>query len=133
MDSLFLIVEIASLGLIIYWVGWPLVSRNFKATQARWWEDELAGLGEMDKEAVLTTLNEIEFDYSTGKLSEDDYHALKKKYQLMAVEYLEEEEEDIVSLDGDENNRAGGEKATKAIDKEIEEELKRLKTGRGNS
>ena len=35
-----------------------------------------------DKEALYTTLNEIEFEYKMGKVSESDYKSLRKQYEL---------------------------------------------------
>ena len=47
---------------------------------------------EKRKEAIFTTLNEIEFDYRTNKLSEEDYKSLQNKYKSQAVEILKLEE-----------------------------------------
>lgn len=130
METLFLILELAALAMVVFWVGRPLVSPSFAGSKDKWWEDELEQMDENDKEAVLNTLNEIEFDYSTGKLADDDYEALKKKYQMMAVALLEEEEGEITSkgiAEEDENKMS----SEQEIDKEIEEELKRIKAGRG--
>jgi len=48
----------------------------------------LAGLQE-EKESAYNALKEAEFDYETGKLSDEDYEIIKKKYSAKAVETLE--------------------------------------------
>lgn len=54
--------------------------------------DESDPLGKT-KNAVFTTINEIEFDYKMKKLSEDDYIQLKNEYKKKALEILHEEDE----------------------------------------
>lgn len=49
---------------------------------------------EKNKEAVFTTINEIEFDYRMKKLSDDDYNQLKNDYKQKALEILHEEDEE---------------------------------------
>lgn len=44
------------------------------------------------KDLILGTLGEIEFDYHMNKLSKEDYQALKNNYAQIAVEVLESEE-----------------------------------------
>lgn len=44
------------------------------------------------KEALFAMLNEIEFDYRTNKLSQEDYQLLQNKYKPQAVAILKEEE-----------------------------------------
>ncbi len=41
-----------------------------------------------DKESALAAIRELEFDFATGKLSEDDYAALRARYEVKAVEVL---------------------------------------------
>jgi hypothetical protein len=48
-----------------------------------------------DKEAMLTTLNEIEFEYKMGKLSEVDYKNLKKQYETEVSKIIKSEEQFI--------------------------------------
>ncbi|WP_409270618.1 hypothetical protein V1499_14580 [Neobacillus sp. SCS-31] len=44
------------------------------------------------KEALLTTLNEIEFEYKMEKLSESDYRQLKKQYESQVAKLMRDEE-----------------------------------------
>jgi hypothetical protein len=47
------------------------------------------------KEALLTTLNEIEFEYKMDKISHIDYKNLKKQYESQIASIMKEEEQFI--------------------------------------
>ncbi|HJV16612.1 MAG TPA: hypothetical protein VJ546_04375 [Bacillales bacterium] len=47
------------------------------------------------KEALFTTLNEIEFEYKMDKISHVDYKNLKKQYESQIAEIMKEEEYQI--------------------------------------
>jgi len=44
------------------------------------------------KEALLTTLNEIEFEYKMDKMSEADYRQLKRQYETQVAKIMRDEE-----------------------------------------
>ncbi|WP_053367096.1 hypothetical protein [Bacillus sp. FJAT-27245] len=44
------------------------------------------------REALLTTLNEIEFEYKMEKLSESDYRQLKKQYESQVAKLMRDED-----------------------------------------
>jgi hypothetical protein len=48
-----------------------------------------------DKEALLTTLNEIEFEHKMGKLSDSDFYKLKKQYETEVAKILKAEEQNL--------------------------------------
>jgi len=50
----------------------------------------LAGVRELREERrrVLRAINELQFDYEMGKLSDEDYEAVRQGYQLRAVEVM---------------------------------------------
>lgn len=50
----------------------------------------IAGLRELREERrrVLRAINELQFDYEMGKLSDEDYQAVRQGYQLRAVEVM---------------------------------------------
>ncbi|MDA8211662.1 MAG: hypothetical protein M0021_07295 [Clostridia bacterium] len=115
---------------ILFLVGFPLIRKD-KATGDKWWEEELVSDLEKDKEAVFTTLNEIEFDFQMKKLSEEDYQILKEKHQRLAVQILKEEEAQQVNALAREEGRAVVSEARKAdVEAEIEAELEALKLGK---
>lgn len=43
------------------------------------------------KEELYATLNEIEMDFKMNKLSEEDYQAMKKSYELQVAEIIKKE------------------------------------------
>jgi len=45
------------------------------------------------KDSIYTALKDIEFDYTTGKLSEEDYGALREKFTAEAADVLKEIDE----------------------------------------
>jgi hypothetical protein len=56
---------------------------------------------ETPKGIALAALKEIEFDRETGKLSDEDYAFLKRKYTGAALEALRAEEASVSAGDGD--------------------------------
>jgi hypothetical protein len=44
----------------------------------------------LQKEATYATIKELEFDLNMGKLSEEDFEAMKKQYTLDALKYMDE-------------------------------------------
>lgn len=129
MDILFVIIKLAMVAIVLYWVGWPLF-RSDQPSSTRWWKLEIALLDTPQKDVVLDTLNEIEFDHSTGKLNDEDYHNLKAEYELMAVKIFEEEENEMADnadkIEGLESDLLGTDDL-EDIDQEIERELERLR------
>ena len=55
-------------------------------------QDEPDELDETPRGAALLALKEIEFDRATGKLSDEDYAALKAKYTVVALAALKDGE-----------------------------------------
>src|SRR3954467_3825189 len=45
------------------------------------------------KEALLTTLNEIEFEYKMDKISHADYKNLKRQYEIEVAKIMKEEDQ----------------------------------------
>src|SRR3954467_5359666 len=75
------------------------------------------------KEALLTTLNEIEFEYKMDKISHADYKNLKKQYETEVASIMKEEEQMIQSnVDKD---------LMDEVEKEIEAQMKTYKNKKG--
>ena len=71
------------------------------------------------KEALLTTLNEIEFEYKMDKISHADYKHLKKQYEKEVASIIKEEEQSIEpSVDHE---------LMAEVEKEIEAQMKSYK------
>lgn len=115
------------LALVAFLVAWPLV-RTEKPDYRKMLLEESDDLLEKDKEAVFTTINEIEFDYRMNKLSDDDYEILKSQYKQKALEILQEEEAETLDLAAE--SSASIRKQAKAeadIEDEIEKELREMR------
>ncbi|MDR6122418.1 hypothetical protein QFZ87_002015 [Bacillus sp. SLBN-46] len=75
------------------------------------------------KEALLTTLNEIEFEYKMDKISHTDYKVLKRQYETEVASIMKEEEQLIdKSVDAD---------LMAEVEKEIEEQMQSYKNKKG--
>ena len=51
------------------------------------------------REAVLSALRELDFDFKTGKISEEDYTPLRTQLMAEAAQYIEAEEKDSDQLE----------------------------------
>ena len=73
---------------VVAFVGYPLLKEQ-------WGDDDDFELSEETedlhrrKESTYSALKELEFDYKTGKLSEQDYRELDARYKAQAIEILE--------------------------------------------
>jgi biopolymer transport protein ExbD len=76
------------------------------------------------KESLLTTLNELEFEYKMDKISHLDYKNLKKQYESQVASIIKDEEEQmsIHKLDKD---------LMAEIESEIEATMKSYKNKKG--
>lgn len=75
------------------------------------------------KEALLTTLNELEFEYKMDKISHNDYKHLKKQYEIEIAKIMKEEE-DMAVTKVDQDLMA-------EVEKEIEAQMKSYKNKKG--
>jgi hypothetical protein len=75
------------------------------------------------KEALLTTLNEIEFEYKMDKISNADYKILKKQYET-EVAIIMKEEEQLMETNIDKD-------LMDEVEKEIEAQMKSYKNKKG--
>lgn len=75
------------------------------------------------KEALLTTLNEIEFEYKMDKISNADYKILKKQYET-EVAFIMKEEEQLMETNVDKD-------LMDEVEKEIEAQMKSYKNKKG--
>lgn len=51
------------------------------------------------REAVLAALRELDFDFKTGKVSEEDYQPLRTQLMAEAAQYIEAEEKEAEQLE----------------------------------
>jgi hypothetical protein len=76
-----------------------------------------------NKTALLTTLNEIEFEHKMQKISDEDYKKLKKQYENLIADLMKQDEQ-FVKKEVNQN-------ALKEVEAEIEEELRRRQQEQG--
>ncbi len=87
MAALELLIKIVLALAVVAYVGLPLLKTQF--------EDEEGVMSEeaedlyRRKESTYSAIKELEFDYKTGKLSDQDYAELDAKYRADAIEVLE--------------------------------------------
>jgi len=122
------------LAMVAYLVIFPLVRqerKNYDALLADLDADLHEDTLEKKKEAVFTTINEIEFDYKMKKLSEADYNQLKEQYKQKALELLHEEDEIELETAGVPVRTKA--KAEAELEEEIERELAALRRQRSTT
>ncbi len=120
------LVNILLLLVVVVLVGYPLFRKDqeqafveVKATKPK---------ATTQKEIIMSTLGEIEFDYHMNKLSDEDYQHLKHTYSGAAVALLKAEEEGPVKSKGKGKVKAKPAVSKADIEKEIEADLAALKT-----
>lgn len=105
-----------AVGAVVF-VALPFFTKRFEVTiqkinsQQNPSEEELTRLNS-EKESVYSALKEIDFDYSTGKLSKEDYYELENKYKAQALALLKE------------IDNIGGKTYIEDLDEEIEKEIR---------
>ena len=77
-----------------------------------------------NKEVLLSTLNELEFEYKMDKISHADYKNLKKQYESQVFSIMKDEEEQMSTQSVDKDLMA-------EIEKEIETTMKSYKNKKG--
>jgi hypothetical protein len=85
----------------IYYVAWPLLQeqRSLQST-----DDDALGELIARKDTVLLNIKEVEFDYRTGKLNEEDYQRYNVRLRQQAVSLIKQIEKlapDIGDLDSE--------------------------------
>ncbi|WP_045517557.1 hypothetical protein [Neobacillus niacini] len=77
-----------------------------------------------NKEVLLSTLNELEFEFKMDKISHADYKNLKKQYESQVVSIMKDEEEQMSTQTVDKDIMA-------EIESEIEATMKSYKNKKG--
>jgi|GEM_PF-671307 len=71
-------------GLIL----WPLLARGSAGKARSAGAGIAAPASETRRRAALSAIKELEFDFATGKIAEDDYAMLRRRYEARALEAL---------------------------------------------
>ena len=90
--GLFLLIMLfASVAIVVLW---PLLQSQDKAIPAEQSEGQptLSALAQLqaEHEAVLISVRDLDFDYQTGKLTEDEYLAQRERLMQRGVEILKQ-------------------------------------------
>jgi rubrerythrin len=80
-------IELLLVAAILVYIGWPLYRPETATVTAVEEGDDYHKLL-YKKDASLMAIKDLEFDYKTGKIDEDDYNELKKSFEYAAVKVL---------------------------------------------
>ncbi|UTW70578.1 hypothetical protein KHA80_10340 [Anaerobacillus sp. HL2] len=114
------ITSVLIVAFCLYLVVTPLLKKREVSTAIELKDDT----DEIQLKNIYATLNELEMDFHMQKLSEEDYKRSKAQYEKVAAEILEEEKEK-------EKKPVQNVQGLTDIEKEIEEELAKLRKERG--
>jgi cytochrome c-type biogenesis protein CcmH/NrfG len=80
---------VITLGTVAY-LGYPIVRRDRSYAPDQ--RDDLAMVQELraEKDTLLGAIKDLEFDLASGKLSNEDYSAMRSKYEARAMAILQE-------------------------------------------
>lgn len=86
---IFVVALLIALGTLAY-LGYPLLTRDRSYAPEE--VDTVEQVQELrsEKETLIQTIKDLEFDLASGKLSPDDYTALRGKYEMRAVAVLQQ-------------------------------------------
>ena len=101
MQTTSLIIGLFLLGLAVFVVALPFREKEAKGTG----KTKAAASKEGRREEVLFALRDLEFDYKTGKVSEEDYQPLHQQLMLEAARFIEAEKEQEQQLEALIQNR----------------------------
>jgi len=88
MSAVELLVKVLLAVAVVAFVGYPLLRDHLAGEEDQDLPEEAEELYHR-KETTYSALKELEFDYKTGKLSEQDYHELESRFKANALEILE--------------------------------------------
>ncbi len=89
-----LLIGVALLVVAVYCVSSPLLKKNKSVVKAAS-NDAQPG----QREAVLSALRDLDFDFKTGKVSEEDYQPLRAQLMVEAAQHMEPDKKDDEQLE----------------------------------
>ena len=88
MSAVELLVKVLLAVAVVAFIGYPLLRDHLADEEDLELPEEAEELYHR-KETTYSALKELEFDYKTGKLSEQDFHELETRFKADALEILE--------------------------------------------
>ena len=79
------------IGIVLLCAAIAYVSLPFWEKRKKSIKDSIGTQPEAGHEAVLAALRDLDFDFKTGKVSEDDYQSLRAQLLVQAAQYIEAE------------------------------------------
>ena len=95
MEITSIIVGVGLFAVSIVYVILPFRQKRLKTTSTL--DARASQKGQRD--AVLSALRELDFDFRTGKISEEDYTPLRTQLMVEAAQYIETEEKESEQLE----------------------------------
>lgn len=111
------VIGLVMLACALVLVGYPLFQKDIQNYKVKTVKDNRLGY-EQQKEIVMSSIGEIEFDFNMNKLTKDDYQELKAIYKEKAVRLLK---------DNDKVSGVNEEELVSRLEAEIDIDLKSIK------
>lgn len=90
MEFLSILIGLIILGASTYFVMLPFQKGQLKKLKSSPVATQAADL----RESVISALRDLDFDFKTGKVAEEDYTPLRSRLLVEAAQYMEQEKED---------------------------------------
>ncbi|MFQ5559524.1 MAG: hypothetical protein ACE5FU_02920 [Nitrospinota bacterium] len=85
-----LLLELLMVAAVLLFIGRPFFIKEYDAFALETAEGEHREDLLQKKEYAFETLSDLDLDFKTGKISEEDFITLKKRYEHEAIEVLKE-------------------------------------------
>ena len=88
------------IGLILLAVSLFFISMPFRKKQQKNVKNSKINMQKEDaREMVISALRDLDFDFKTGKVSEEDYTPLRARLMAEAAQYIEQQQEEDQKLE----------------------------------
>lgn len=87
---MYILIVLFLVSVTILVLGYPLVNPSHARRIEGGTPENALGDLERAREAALDALRDLQFEYSTGKLSQNDYEMLRARYELRAMQILQQ-------------------------------------------
>ncbi len=131
--DIFVIVLLTALSLVF--IAYPLFKEKWGVETSS--EDEKFRDLHSRRDTTYSMLKELEFDFQSGILTEEDYHDLEARYKRKAISILKDADnlEKGTGAEGDIEEQVQKPRRVMSnnLDKEVEEEILKLRQAKGSN